>query len=230
MPDEAHERDGHHEEQADRKREGEHQNGHPDAPGELLGILLPQLRPGGNRERLEADPERLHEGDHATQDRHPRELAQTRAFAELELLDGDLTEGALRGALGSRLPHGDRPMLDAAHHHALEDGLAAQGRIPGGGQAGFPNRRFSHSATAGSERLSVRRLARRSATLGSATLEALDAAAGIDKLLLAGVERMALGADLDVDLRLRRAGHEVVPARAGDVGLDVVGVNVGLHR
>ena len=116
----------------------------PDAAGELLGVLLAQLCLRGDRQRLEADRERLDQRDHAAQDRHARELAQPRALAELELLDGDLTERALRGTLGGRLAHGDSPMLDAAHHHALEHGLAAQGRIPRGGQAGFPDRRFTH--------------------------------------------------------------------------------------
>ncbi len=37
------------------------------------------------------------------------------------------------------------------------------------------------------------------ARLGEAALEALDAATGIDQLLLAGVEGMALAADFDVD-------------------------------
>src|ERR1051325_4927094 len=48
-------------------------------------------------------------------------------------------------------------------------------------------------------------------------LEALDAAAGVEELLLARVERVAVGADLDVELGLRRAGRERVPARTGHV-------------
>src|SRR5438045_576643 len=59
--------------------------------------------------------------------------------------------------------------------------------------------------------------------------EALDAAARVDELLLAGVERMAGRADLDVELRLRRAGIELVAARAANVGEDVVGMDAGLH-
>src|ERR671934_2053116 len=43
-------------------------------------------------------------------------------------------------------------------------------------------------------------------------LEALDAAAGVDELLLARVEGMACRADLDVQLGLRRPGHELVAA------------------
>ena len=47
-----------------------------------------------------------------------------------------------------------------------------------------------------------------------ALLEALHAAARVHELLLARVERMAVRADLDVQLRLRRAGLERVPAGA----------------
>src|ERR687898_2561873 len=61
-------------------------------------------------------------------------------------------------------------------------------------------------------------------------LEALHPTAGVDELLLARVERVALGADLDVELVLRRARPELVSARARDVREDVVGMDVGLHR
>ena len=44
--------------------------------------------------------------------------------------------------------------------------------------------------------------ARGAAALRDPPLEALDAPAGVDQLLTAGVERVAGGADLDVDLRL----------------------------
>src|SRR5436190_6490876 len=61
-------------------------------------------------------------------------------------------------------------------------------------------------------------------------LEAGDAAAGVDDLLLARVERMALRADLDVQLGLGRAGDERVAARAVHRGHDVLGMDLGLHR
>src|SRR3954470_6364847 len=48
-------------------------------------------------------------------------------------------------------------------------------------------------------------------------------AAGVDELLLAGVERVAVRADLDVQLRLGGAGPELVAARAAHVGLYVLG-------
>src|SRR4029077_3291446 len=60
-------------------------------------------------------------------------------------------------------------------------------------------------------------------------LEALDAGAGVDELLLARIERVALRADLDVQLGLRRAGLERVTARARHRGDDVLGMDAGLH-
>src|SRR4051794_30492595 len=62
-----------------------------------------------------------------------------------------------------------------------------------------------------------------------ATLEALDASTRVHQLLLAGVEGMALRAELDPHRRHGRAGHELVAARAVHLALDVVGMNLGLH-
>src|SRR5205823_14918210 len=62
-----------------------------------------------------------------------------------------------------------------------------------------------------------------------ALLETLDSAAGVHELLLARVERMAVRADLDVKLRLRRPRLECVSARARDRGEDVLGMDVSLH-
>src|SRR5207253_1574072 len=53
--------------------------------------------------------------------------------------------------------------------------------------------------------------------------------AGVHQLLLARVERVALAADLDVQLRLRGTRLERVPARAVHVREDVLRVDVGLH-
>src|SRR3954454_22069885 len=61
-------------------------------------------------------------------------------------------------------------------------------------------------------------------------LEALDAAARVDELLLAGVERVAVRADLDVELRLRGTRRERVPAAAVHGRQDVLGMDLGLHR
>src|SRR5439155_18569832 len=66
--------------------------------------------------------------------------------------------------------------------------------------------------------------------LGDAALEALDASARVHELLAPGVERVAVRAHLDTQLRARRAGDELVAARAMHTRLLVGGVDVGLHR
>src|SRR4051794_26512724 len=63
-----------------------------------------------------------------------------------------------------------------------------------------------------------------------AATEALDATTGVHQLLTAGVERVAVRADLDVDLRLGGARRELVTARAADVRLDVFRMDLGLHE
>src|SRR5262249_25112283 len=60
-------------------------------------------------------------------------------------------------------------------------------------------------------------------------LEPLDTATGVHELLLARVERVALGADVDVELGLRRASLERVSAGARHCRDDVIGMNAGLH-
>src|SRR5215467_12561915 len=60
-------------------------------------------------------------------------------------------------------------------------------------------------------------------------LEALNAAGGIQELLLAGEVGMALGAHLHPDLRLRRPGVNDLSAVAGDRRIDVLGMNASLH-
>src|SRR6476659_11187640 len=67
--------------------------------------------------------------------------------------------------------------------------------------------------------------------LGVAGLEAGDAAAGVEDLLLAGVERVAVGAHVGVDHAVLRgaARRERVPAGAGHLGHVVVRVDVLLH-
>src|SRR5437763_4226477 len=62
-----------------------------------------------------------------------------------------------------------------------------------------------------------------------APLEALDPAARVDELLLAGVERMAGRAHLDVQLGLRGTRRERVSAAAMHGGEDVIGMDLGLH-
>src|SRR3954453_3247479 len=67
--------------------------------------------------------------------------------------------------------------------------------------------------------------------LGVTLLEAGDAAAGVEDLLLARVERMAVGAHVGVDDAVRRgaARGEGVPARTGHLGHPVLRVDVLLH-
>ena len=56
--------------------------------------------------------------------------------------------------------------------------------------------------------------------------EALDASGGVDQLLLACEKRMALGADLNVDVSLvGRTGYEVRAAGAHDANLAIFWVN-----
>src|SRR5215213_8986275 len=69
----------------------------------------------------------------------------------------------------------------------------------------------------------------RAAGLLEAALEALDPAAGVHQLLLARVERVAVRADLDVQLGLRRARRELVAAGAANVRDDVLGMDAGFH-
>jgi hypothetical protein len=60
---------------------------------------------------------------------------------------------------------------------------------------------------------------------GLATLEPLDATPGVDQLLLTGVERVALGAKLDMQVVTGRPRVELVAARAVHVGEGVIGVD-----
>ncbi len=67
------------------------------------------------------------------------------------------------------------------------------------------------------------------ALLCSSTLEALNTATGVDQLLLARVEGVAVRANLDVQILLRRPRDEVVTAGTGYSSLNVFRVNVFLH-
>src|SRR5215471_7362930 len=67
--------------------------------------------------------------------------------------------------------------------------------------------------------------------LAEPALEAGHPAAGVEDLLLAGVEGVATRADIGVDdaAACRRPRGEGIPAAAGHLGLHVVRVNVRLH-
>src|SRR5437870_5459045 len=56
-------------------------------------------------------------------------------------------------------------------------------------------------------------------------LEALDAAGGVDELLLTRVERVTAGADFDHERTARGVGLGLVTARASDHGRLVLGMN-----
>ena len=60
-------------------------------------------------------------------------------------------------------------------------------------------------------------------------VELIHAAAGIDKLLLAGIKGVTLGADFDLDVTLCTAGLNDLSAGAPDSGLLVLGMDALLH-
>ena len=62
-----------------------------------------------------------------------------------------------------------------------------------------------------------------------AASEFLDAPGGVDELLFAGEKRMARGADADFNVPLGRAGVVDSTASAGDVGLEILWMNVRFH-
>ena len=66
--------------------------------------------------------------------------------------------------------------------------------------------------------------------LAVALVEAIDTSCGIDQLLFAGKERVASGADFDVQVALfRRARLERLAARAGNCDIDVFWMNSWFH-
>jgi hypothetical protein len=65
--------------------------------------------------------------------------------------------------------------------------------------------------------------------LGVLLLEALDAPGGINKLLLAGEERVACRTDLQADFLFRRTGFELVPAGATHLHFMVLRMYILLH-
>src|SRR5437764_2994423 len=69
----------------------------------------------------------------------------------------------------------------------------------------------------------------RAGLLGVALLETIDAAGGIEQLLLAGEVRMALRTDLDAQLFFRRAGGPRLAAGAVRLNLLIFRVNLWFH-
>ena len=60
-------------------------------------------------------------------------------------------------------------------------------------------------------------------------IESVNASAGINELLLTGEERVALGADFDLDIALGGAGLNHIAAVAGDGALFKIRMNSFLH-
>ena len=60
-------------------------------------------------------------------------------------------------------------------------------------------------------------------------VEAINTSTGVNQLLLAGIERVALGADLNTNVLLGRTGSKDIAASAADGGLFVVGMDTFLH-
>ncbi len=103
--------------------------------------------------------------------RRGRRAAQEAASREHRLerrdLDGDAAR--VRGVRGGK-PHGDGPGAGAAHHHALEDGLAADGEVTrrgGVGQQGGDGRCGWHGSSVSSA-AQARSSTRRALALGGA--------------------------------------------------------------
>ena len=59
--------------------------------------------------------------------------------------------------------------------------------------------------------------------------EFLDPSRGVHILQLTGIERVASVANIDLKLRLRRAGHKAVSATAGDLRVHIIRMDVLLH-
>ena len=107
------------EEEADGEHERDEHGAEPHRAGDRL-LLLVELRVGRHAERLEADVERLDERDDAADDRQAERAVALGPGDERERLHVDLAVG---------LADAHRPGGDAAHHHALHDGLAAYGSV-----------------------------------------------------------------------------------------------------
>ena len=60
-------------------------------------------------------------------------------------------------------------------------------------------------------------------------VEAINTSTGVNQLLLAGIERVALGADFHTNVLLGRTGGKDIAAGAADGGLFVLGMDTFLH-
>ena len=60
-------------------------------------------------------------------------------------------------------------------------------------------------------------------------IEPINPSTGVNQLLLAGIERVALGADLNTNVLLGRTGGKDIAAGTADGGLFVLGMDTFLH-
>ena len=60
-------------------------------------------------------------------------------------------------------------------------------------------------------------------------VETINASTGVNQLLLAGIERVALGADLNADVLLGGAGRKDVATGTANGSLFVIGMDTFLH-
>ena len=60
-------------------------------------------------------------------------------------------------------------------------------------------------------------------------VEAINTSTGVNQLLLAGIERVALGADLNTNVLLGRTSGKDIAAGTADGGLFVLGMDTFLH-
>ena len=60
-------------------------------------------------------------------------------------------------------------------------------------------------------------------------VEAINTSTGVNQLLLAGIERVALGADLNTDLLLGGASRKDITTSTANGSLFVVGMDTFLH-
>ena len=60
-------------------------------------------------------------------------------------------------------------------------------------------------------------------------VEAINTSTGVNQLLLAGIERVALGADLNTNILLGGAGRKNVATGTANGGLFVIGMDTFLH-
>ena len=62
-----------------------------------------------------------------------------------------------------------------------------------------------------------------------ALVEAINTSTGVNQLLLAGIERVALGADFNLNVLLGRTSGKDIAASAADGSLFVLGMETFLH-